>query len=357
MSIEDAILLTRKSKIKNLGLSLSDQYWINPKHDQKQWADVNFFTNKFSNDLGDILIGNSDNKHIKKSLMLKSPDATTQGNLQKRWKIINGKRYLIKKGSSSLDQSIFNEKIVSDIGKSIFSKGDFVTYDLFSSDEKDGIYCKCKNMITENDELVPAVHYTSNIPQSMKNILDSVAIKNKAELEIQISKMFLLDVLIRNEDRHMNNFGFIRDVNTLEIKRLAPIFDNGISLYSSVEPYKEIEKYVVKPKIFNSFEQLLKVIKDLSWLNIDKDYILDCINKTLHSYNFDKLYSKKIDNILKLTAKNISEIRNYQLGLEKQKRTVFTNIPKLQKSNTKNNEGSHPNGSKCKATKRRCPYL
>lgn len=33
-----------------------------------------------------------------------------------------------------------------------------------------------------------------------------------------------------NEDRHLNNFGIIRDVNSLEWISVAPIYDNGESL-------------------------------------------------------------------------------------------------------------------------------
>jgi len=40
---------------KSLGLSLSDQYWIRPSKKIK-WQDVNFFTNEFSEGIGDLLI-------------------------------------------------------------------------------------------------------------------------------------------------------------------------------------------------------------------------------------------------------------------------------------------------------------
>ena len=39
--------------------------------------------------------------------------------------------------------------------------------------------------------------------------------------------MILLDYLIMNVDRHLNNLGIIRDVNTLRWLRVAPIFDSG----------------------------------------------------------------------------------------------------------------------------------
>ena len=35
-----------------------------------------------------------------------------------------------------------------------------------------------------------------------------------------------LDYIIMNEDRHLNNYGIIRDVNSLEWISVVPIFDN-----------------------------------------------------------------------------------------------------------------------------------
>lgn len=42
--------------------------------------------------------------------------------------------------------------------------------------------------------------------------------------------MDILDFFIINEDRHLNHFGIIREINTLEWLDAAPIFDNGQSL-------------------------------------------------------------------------------------------------------------------------------
>lgn len=48
-----------------------------------------------------------------------SPDITTDGNLWKRWKIISGKRCLIKGGSAPFYQQPYNEKIAVEIMKSL----------------------------------------------------------------------------------------------------------------------------------------------------------------------------------------------------------------------------------------------
>ena len=45
-----------------------------------------------------------------------------------------------------------------------------------------------------------------------------------------VKQMFILDYLIMNIDRHMKNFGVIRNVDTLEWISTTPIFDNGESM-------------------------------------------------------------------------------------------------------------------------------
>ena len=42
--------------------------------------------------------------------------------------------------------------------------------------------------------------------------------------------MFILDYIMLNEDRHLNNFGIIRDFKTLNWISTAQIFDTGESL-------------------------------------------------------------------------------------------------------------------------------
>ena len=84
-----------------MGLSLSGHYWIRPASSDIKWEDVNFFTNDFSDDIGDILFG-TPKKQI--GFDYSSPDNTSDGNLKKRWKIIHGKRFL---HFSSLINSLF----------------------------------------------------------------------------------------------------------------------------------------------------------------------------------------------------------------------------------------------------------
>lgn len=63
--------------------------------------------------------------------------------------------------------------------------------------------------------------------QCISDIKNTLGIDYKAELD----KILTLDYLTLNEDRHNGNFGFIYNYADKKF-RLAPIFDNGNSMFS-----------------------------------------------------------------------------------------------------------------------------
>lgn len=80
--------------------------------------------------------------------------------------------------------------------------------------------------------------------------------------------MMVLDYLIVNEDRHQNNFGVIRDANTLEWIGAAPIYDSGTSLWFDKPTAMVGSKTKVSCKPFkNSHEEQIMLVSDFSWLD------------------------------------------------------------------------------------------
>ena len=53
---------------------------------------------------------------------------------------------------------------------------------------------------------------------------------NEGEVRLRLCEMMVCDSILANADRHWRNFGFIRNVDTLEL-RPAPIFDTGNCLW------------------------------------------------------------------------------------------------------------------------------
>ena len=248
---------------KCFGLSLSDQYWFRPEGVEVCWDSVNFFTNGFSNDAGDILLGREPS-----GADFFSPDNTTDGWLPKRWIIADGKRYLMKAGSGAFRQEPFNEVIASLLAERLGIS--HTKYSLTFDDKTP--YSLCENFITPDTELIPAYQVIRAVKKSnqdsfLKHLLrccDKFGIK---DAQASIDRMIALDYIIANEDRHYNNFGFIRDAETLRWRGFAPVYDCGTSLWFSAARIGEV---VGSLPFRSKHEEQIKLAKDLSWFDITK---------------------------------------------------------------------------------------
>ena len=252
--------------LKSFGLSLSDQYWLKPTNADVTWQQLNFFHNSFSRDIGEAFF----NPHsYKLNIDFMSPDNTSDGWLKKKWIIVDGKRCLVKTGSGPYFQEPFNEAIASLIMQKL-QLPDFVTYQLLE-DEDQGWCSICDNFITSDTELISA--YALNKAFATKN---NVSFFNKLlaigkelripQLREALENMIVLDYIIVNKDRHAGNFGFIRNVETLAYIGLAPIYDNGTSLWHDV-PDKLIGQSVTAQPFASSHEQQLRLIQNLRRFN------------------------------------------------------------------------------------------
>ena len=291
-------------------LSLSDQYWVKPTRDNISWESINFFDNEFSEDIGKILFNGG---KTTLNLNLNTPDMTSNGNYEKRWKIIDGERYLLKAGSKIYNQEPFNELIATKLYKRILNKDEYVEYEVIFDNDK--AISKCKNFITKDTELVPAWkinEYYSTLEGKDKythyiRCLNNLGISNAQTLT---DKMIICDYIMANKDRHFNNFGTIRNVNTLKYTSIAPIFDNGCSLWYDENDMYIGEFFLTKP--FEDYEEnQLSLVKNLDWLDISK--LEDFPDEVEAILSLDKLLSKerinKIVNQVKLRIEHIKKLK------------------------------------------------
>ena len=266
------ILLT-----KCFGLSLSDQYWIKPQNQDISWENVNFFDNEFSEDIGDVLWGKQLNKD---DVNYHSPDNTSDGCLKKRWKIVNGKRCLLKSGSTPFMQQPFNEVIASIIMERLNIP--HVSYSVIF-DENGQPYSVCEDFITGNTELVSAWRVIQankkrsdiSVYQHYINCCELYGVKNIVHA---IDQMIVVDYIIANEDRHQNNFGLVRDANTLDWLYPAPIYDSGSSLGYDKLTNQILSGKTIECKPFKkTHEEQLNLVTSFDWIDfgalkgIDKD--------------------------------------------------------------------------------------
>ena len=291
-------------------LSLSDQYWVKGVEEEISWESINFFDNEFSEDIGKILFNGG---KTALNLNLNTPDMTSNGNYEKRWKIIDGERYLLKAGSKIYNQEPFNELIATKLYERLLNKDEYVEYSVIFDDDK--AISKCKNFITKETELVPAWkinEYYEFLDDEDKythyiRCLNNLGIK---DAETLTDKMIVCDYIIANKDRHFNNFGVIRDVNTLKFIGVAPIFDNGCSLWYDENDMYVGEFFLTKP--FEEYEKTqLSLVKKLEWLDISK--LEDFPNEVKTILSMNKLLSKerinKIVDQIKLRIEFVKELK------------------------------------------------
>ena len=299
---------------KAFGLSLSDQYWLNPLNSNIKYENINFFDNDF--DYAEFMEASlsKNGSYIKNVSSLITPNNTTDGMLKKAWVIENGTRYLLKGGYKNETLQPFNEVLASEICKRLgFDHVDY-TLDTY----KDTVVSKCPCFITKDTELITC-HQIRNDMKRHDSVEDYEEYIKKLETEgikdarIKIENMYILDFLIMNEDRHLNNFGIIRDVNTLKWVSVAPIFDNGQSL--NIEYYDEEELHISgEGKLFyevKPFDEIIKVVKDIKRIDVNKlDGLVEWFDDLLHEYQHLTGYSDtRINRLCILLNRQINKLK------------------------------------------------
>lgn len=240
------------------GLSLNDTYWVKEKNDHISFQDVNLYDNPFDETLGQIAFTGVPTLISNKPL---TPEFTTDGALPKYWQ--NG-IYLTKGGTSGYANAggePYSEVIASLIAKKLNINA--IPYTLEKRDGKPVSICKLftskqYGLLTMNKYLRYKFNgaITVSFADAKKAILEALP-----TLE-PIYDMCFFDWLIKNDDRHLNNWGFLVDNETRQIESFAPIWDNGMSLLWSSMEYDFPNAYDYN-NYFSSF-------------NIPYDFVIEC---------------------------------------------------------------------------------
>lgn len=316
------LLLTRC-----FGLSLSDHYWIKPADSELTWQDVNFFENPFSEDVGDALFGIPSKKE---GFDFSSPDNTSDGFLKKRWKIIGGKRCLIKAGSPPFLQQPFNEVIASKVAKRLGIP--HIPYTLLWDN---GIpYSECEDFVTPDTELIPAwrVMQTqkkdnqTSVYQHYRNCCEALGVPNVAHA---LDQMIVLDYLIANEDRHFNNFGLLRDPGTLEWLGPAPIYDSGSSLgYDKLTPQIRSGRNITCKPFKRSHQDQLRLVTSFDWLDLSKLQDVDRDIREVFTGAEEFIDKERVEAIITSVNQRIQTLMTFALTQRPQEDSIENDVEK-----------------------------
>lgn len=289
--------------VRNLGLSLTDHYWIKPLDMELGWADINLFTNDFRDPVGDMQLGQE--SHEIPQYPAFSPSSSVQGELRKKWIISEGKRCLVKGNHGGNSQESLNEIVATLLHKKQ-GKQPFVSYSPIKMDGSQQIYCICESFTSDEIELIPAIDvvesrkkdnamsvYEHFIRVCMEHGLAESAVRSFLEYQI------LTDFILTNTDRHLNNFGVLRNAKTLEFIGMAPIFDSGNSMFwqnPKLSEYDDLTTVNVN-SFRNTERQLLGYVRSRDLVDLSKlpteeelcsiytmDPLIPCVDSILLGY-------------------------------------------------------------------------
>ena len=208
-------------------LSLVDTFWVKRIDSGLSWKNVSLYTHPFNEVIARTAFEGGLHG---RQLSTTSPEYGTDGSFAKCW-IREGERIrMLKRGSSGARNAglePYSEFYASQLVKAFTDE--FVAYGLRTHNRR--ICSVCDLFTSEDYGYLPYAAIDSR-SSTLKDVLRKM---REFGLEDRVKRMFVIDAVILNEDRHKNNFGFIVDNRTQEIVGMAPLFDHNISLL----PYAE----------------------------------------------------------------------------------------------------------------------
>lgn len=261
--------------VKNLGLSLTDYYWIAPVDSGMKWENVNLFENDFHDDIniaGDETDDTGELPHY-------TPNGSLQGTLDKCWTIRKGKRGMIKGNRNQLSAESFNEIIATKLHE-LQGFGNFTRYKLIEVHGRPYLYgCFSELFTSTRRELISA--YDVEISKKKRPDVNTyehfIHVCAEHGLTENILRPFLeyqimTDFILSGRDRHLSNLSVLRNADTLRFIQPAPIYDSGKSMFvDSSVPKTEQEMLNIFTESFRDTERkLLALVQDRSLVDMSK---------------------------------------------------------------------------------------
>ena len=262
--------------LANLGLSLTDNYWIRRSDMECTWDAVNFYRNSFQSS---VMLDNLESINLVGQTNF-TPSASLVGDLKKKWILAGDTRILVKGNCTDTALQAISEVIASKIYDSLgvipFSNYQFIP---LVSNGKTILGCGTPNFTDEDLEFVPAIDIVNSVSKRNDESYYQMFVRLCEERGITGVKHFLdvmlsVDFLIANTDRHLNNFGILRNPVTLEWVSMAPVFDSGNSLFykSGRDATLPSGKSLLQTEITSFFPTMIRQMSvvDTSVLDVSK---------------------------------------------------------------------------------------
>ena len=253
--------------VKNLGLSLTDSYWICPDGSRMKWKDINLYRH--------ILIKKPFVPYHNASSF--DPNASLGGQMEKYWDLSGDIPVLVKKSPLYHGQQAVNEAFATLLHFRQKTDIPYVPYSVQKSPD-DGIYCSvCPAFTSEKYEFISAYEMVSselkpNNKSMYEHFIDVCVLHGLDREQVQrfLDYQTLTDFVLSNTDEHLMNFGVLRNTDTMDLTGPSPIFDTGNSMFynadDNVTPYTRSE--LLGQKITGIHDREERMLEHVKYKNV-----------------------------------------------------------------------------------------
>lgn len=218
LNVEQVQTDVEKAKISIIcrGVSVLDNYWLKLEGDTACWDEVNVRKNKLNEVIAQVALHG---KSLSLQGSLISPEFTTNGAYAKSWRRQpDGNLWLYKLGADG-----DTESRIEVMCSNLLDKMN-VKHCHYEAGEDNGRYISmCPCMSSDELSILSGMDFISYC-----NVNNVDYFKYMMEIDAEsIYKMWIIDYLISNRDRHGQNWGFYYNPKTMEIIGCHPLFDHN----------------------------------------------------------------------------------------------------------------------------------
>lgn len=301
---------------KNLALSMTDAYWICPFEEAAtlKWNDICLTNHKYLNKPF-VPYHNSDSYDA---------NATLGGQMEKYWDLSEDPPVLVKKAYKSFGQQGVNEQFATLLHSRQPNAPEYVSYIAKQNPDDLGLIVACKTFIEPGLEFVPAHQirlankdkWTSESLSDYDRVVKGWASLGMSEEMVRnfLDYQTITDFIITNIDRHYSNFGALRNVDTLEFVKPAPIFDSGNSMLYDERVRTLTKADLLKFKvtsIYHTEEQMLKRVQNRKIVDLDA---LPSKDETIALYTSFGIKEERAAFIADAYQQKIEMVHTFQKG-------------------------------------------
>ena len=303
-------------------LSVSDNYWLKPENEDLRYRRLNFYDRPFDHEGFAKAMFRSDH-YDPPATAAHTPNNTLCGYHRKAWMRRPDGLELYKGSTGFHQQECINEWIASEMAQRLGMHA--VKYEVKTYEHQ--LVSTCYNFLDKNTDLVTAENVIKMRNPGKKefwidiflDILESNGIPDASE---RLDEQIILDYLMMNTDRHLQNHGILTDAETCRWIGMAPIFDTGTGLgcFVKTPELKDYEQHRTC-KFLNarhfSHEDLLTLCVslnryDFSALNDIPQMFLD---KMVRFQDQTGIPNERIEALAQLLQRRIIRIQRHQAGL------------------------------------------